>query len=237
MMIEYIISDSTIQKFVETYGDYIVKDFEDRFLLKCVHPLHEDERRSAVLYKSSGVYACPVCGNLPLQSLLKGVETSPRVYSEYKSGYLPPSWDFAEHPKHFKRLPGDVLHWVNALESGEVIGNGWRMTGSKRRIYGMRGSPGFRLFAPVITESTTDAIRLLEAGIDAGSICSVSNWRKCGTNKIFVPQNDEIGIETAIKISHLVNTIIFRWSGAKDICDLSEEAFQKVIEPLQDNPQ
>lgn len=235
-MLEYEVDSKSIELFRTKYADYIVKELDGTILLKCILPHHEDNKRSAVLYTQRGVYFCPVCGYLFLDQILSSVEYSPRLYTTKVDTYIPMCWDFNKYPQHYMETGDNSYLWVN-YQKDNVIGHGWRTaTDTGRRMYGGKGKIGFRLESPVITESTTDAIRLLKLGVDCGSICSVSNWDNCEQGKVFIPQNDKAGIECAKKLSYK-GVAIFKWfnyfNNVKDICDLSESDVRLLVEELK----
>ncbi len=222
-MLQYNLSQKTIQTFLKDYSEFIHKEYDNRILMKCILPSHQDTRRSAVLYKDTGIYNCAVCGSLHVSKIMSGVEMEPSPYSSKKRAYTP---IYMPQGKDYI-LSDTALHMVNRNASGDIVGHSWRITTAHGRLYGAEGEVGFRLHAPVMCESSTDAVALLEAGINAGSIQSVNNWKLVQPHQIFILQYDKAGIACANK----VKGIVYRWEneGVKDIRELSPEGFSELL--------
>jgi len=183
-----------------------------------------------VLYKENGVYTCPVHGSCHISTLLSGVEVK-FSYRKLVERNLVLSWNFTKHPLHYYITSTGHTLFCNATEEGSVLGLGERTADTPRR-YKQQGKAGFRLFAPVLTESFSEAVLLLEMGIDAGSICGVTNWRNI-KSKIYIPQNDDPGKAVIQKLPH--TTLSLNWfltnPTCKDIRDLEDKTF--IIDALK----
>lgn len=203
---------------LEKYRDCIVKEGEDKVLMHCIFPDHHDKNRSAVYYKSTGIYWCPKCGkhqtgNKPQQHLIPKKDREEILY-----------FDVKRHPLHYYSVSGEIK--AANIQDGKVVGITTRSVGG---YYSVKGKPGFRLHAKVITESLTDAIFLIAYGIDAGSICSTNNWRLVNKKHLYFPQNDKPGITTGIKIQER-GTPVYWWEGKGDIREQSNP--QTILDPL-----
>ena len=154
------------------------------------------------------------------------------------------TWNESKHPLHYYRQE-DNLYWANIDENGNCIGLGNRLIGEYGdRQYKHYGKAGFRLNAKWITESTTDAIFLLEEGYDAGSICSAGNRKLLNhNNQVYIPHNDLAGLQVEHYIQkYCPHIYIFRWyvgRSEKDIRELPLEDFRTIfgIEPQHSIPQ
>jgi len=236
-MLHKATSEDSLNRFKEKYHDYITKESSEILYMRCFLPGHTDKKRSACLYTGSGVYSCPVCGSSPMSRHLDGVKYEytdrPRAKPEDSVSL---EWNFDDAPLHYQFLSAGVLHWVNATKDETVHGRGWRCDRQYRRIYGCKGIPGFRLFAPILCESTTDAMKLLENGIDAGSICSVKNIHHVTKGKIYIPQNDPAGIRASLQAVQQ-GAFVFKWymqyPNIKDIRELSEDKFKLMLLSLE----
>ncbi len=224
-----MLSQETVLAFKNKYIPEIQKEDDNKILMRCIFPTHTDNKRSAALYLSSGVYVCPVCGNYHISKLLHSYTieiNSPRTKPVNELQTL--FFDLQKYPLHYMQA-GNTLITVN-VKDNKIIGISKR---NQLGQYKLEGIPGFRLHAPIITESTTDAIFLIENGIDAGSIQSVANWHKI-TDKIYFPQIDKAGINAANKIAKN-NNIVFWWdsSTGKDIRDIPAEESSKILTKLK----
>lgn len=226
-MIKLKLKDTFFDTFIEEYKSNIVSISEDKILLRCILPGHSDRNRSAVLYKS-GVYSCPSCGSFKMDGECEVVPISSSKPPTLEVLYFP----IEHYPLHFFEGENVILA-ANVIDN-KVVGITKRINNKNRkRWYETKGEPGFRLFAPVITESLTDAICLLKLGINAGSICSVANYRKVPNTALFVPQADKAGLDLLGKLKH---TQIWKWfwyvKGYKDINDLPKETLKLLIKEL-----
>lgn len=227
-MIKKVLSEKGWEDFIEKHSDNITEVRKDRIYLHCIVPGHNDTNRSAVLYKS-GIYACPVCGTSRLNLNTELVEV--KIKETSSKSYF---FNTESFPLHYYKL-GDIIGACN-VKDGKIVGLTTRVPFGKYRRYLCTGEPGFRLFAPVITESLTDAITLLELGINAGSICSVANWKLIPQNAIYVPQADKAGMDVVWKLK---DTVIFKWfwklPGYKDISEIDPALLDLLVEPLRPN--
>lgn len=236
-MIKYKLTQKSINLFKEKYYDNIVKEQDNKLFMRCVFPDHEDSKRSAVLYIDDGVYHCSLCGSYHISKLLNsGVEFEPTLYVNKPGTYTPLIWDFKKYPDSYMYPSDKNLLWVNTDTNGGILGHGWRIQQDNKRIYGAKGKVGFRLNSPIITESTTDAVWLIEHGVDAGAICSVTNWKNIKPGQIFFPQNDDAGLKCAERVSGL-GASVFKWfltfPQYKDICEFSEGDGIMILETLK----
>jgi hypothetical protein len=225
------LADSTLEFFKNKYSDFIYKDMPDRVYMRCVNPSHLDHKRSAVLYKNSGIFKCAACGyTTHVRSLIGFCTHKVAEVVEKSKGYLAPIFDFHKYPLHYF-YNNQILTWVNADKDGNIIGHGTR---SDRRMYYEDGAIGFRLFAPLITESTTDAIFLLERGVNAGSICSIANQKLVSKDSIYFPQIDPRGRSAALHIAKRGIPVFF-WNSpkGKDIREISEAEANLIINQLK----
>lgn len=227
-MIKKQLTNKGFQDFIDKHSDNITDVKSDRIYLHCILPGHVDTKRSAVLYKS-GFYVCPVCGHHTVNLDTEVIEVNYKK-TESKELYFP----IKEYPQHWYEL-GSVIGSANVVNN-RVVGLTTRIPWGLGRRYICQGEPGFRLFAPVITESLTDAITLLKHGIDAGSICSVANWHKIEQNCLYVPQSDKAGLGVVWKLK---NTVIWKWwwklSGFKDIGEIPYDVLDILLEELRPN--
>lgn len=232
MSLNYGLTDESLSIFNEKYSSRIHKETDDRIYMKCIWKAHGGgtDKVCAVLYKDTGVYSCPVCGNCHVSQLIEGVKTAPRLITPKQANY---TWNFKQFPLHYEKTLNGNIYYVNADKNGVITGSGERINSTPRQYNGS-GKPGFRLFAPVITESLSEAILLLENGINAGSICGVNNIRNCRST-VFLPQNDSPSRE-AVK-SLCPTTIALLWFStqptAKDIRELDKNDLQGIINNLQ----
>jgi hypothetical protein len=228
-MIKKQLSDIGFKDFAEKYSDRVTDIRSDRIYTRCILPGHDDRTRSAVLYKS-GLYVCPVCGIHRLNLDTEVIELKGGKTTESKELFFP----ISAYPLHFYKL-GDVIGAANVVNN-KIVGLATRIPFGSGRRYICSGEPGFRLFAPIITESLTDAITLIEHGIDAGAICSVANWHKIPSNALYVPQNDKAGLDVVWKIK---NTVIWKWwwklPNFKDISEIPKDVLSLLLEDLRPN--
>lgn len=225
-MINTRISKQGISDFIDKYAEYTVAVSSDKILMQCILPGHIDNNRSAVMYLNTGIYSCPKCGSHKVnahQDIYK-LENNATIRESYY-------FDIDRYPLHYYKI-GDVIGAANVVDN-IVVGLTTRIPGERRR-YITTGSSGFRLDSPLITESLTDAITLLELGYNAGSICSVANWRNISNKCIYVPQNDKPGLDVVAKLRH---TVIFKWywklDGYKDIAMIPSDILELILKPLE----
>ena len=64
------LSRRTLEFFENKYRDYITKDTDNKFIMRCVHPHHIDSSASAMLSKDTGVYHCSVCGSTHISNIV-----------------------------------------------------------------------------------------------------------------------------------------------------------------------
>lgn len=241
------LSKQTLDHFRSKYAANITKETDSQILLHCINPNHVDKRRSAVLYKDSGLLVCPVCKKINIKELIKGIE-----YEYCESRTAKRERQLFTFPNHLRErgyfYDNDGGLVFASFQDGNCVGlhkrvkyqedsRGANISGHRGRRYFFNGVSTFRGSAKYITESTTDAIRLIEAGIDAGSICSVSNVSKVKEGQIYVPQIDEVGIDAGLSAQRRGIMTIW-WNnkfhkqdlvGVKDICDLDEAKFRKIL--------
>lgn len=213
------------------YKDYITSEDDEKILLHCILPGHNDANRSAVYYKATGQFFCPTCGSIKTtgQSGLVSEHKKKRIHNRL-------FFDTTTYKQHYVELSDGSIEAANwSKEENKVIGI---TTRTPEGQYRLEGEPGFRLFAPILTESLTDAICLLKYGIDAGSINSIVNKRLVRSNHIYFPQLDAPGIKCALEIQRMVKCPIYWWDHqeqGKDIRDVSEELRSKILNELSEN--
>jgi hypothetical protein len=237
------IKTDILYDYLKSINAVITKDTGDTILLHCIFPHHKDTNRSAVIYTNDSIYFCPACGKHSLTKIIGG--KLEYEYTERNSRKQKCDKPYHFHDKfaecgYFYDYEGNLV-FAN-IQNGVCLGTGKRVRNTEgfRRGYYFEGQAGFRLNSRYITESTTDAIRLVEAGIDAGSVCSVSNVKKVQNHQTYIPQIDKVGIDAGLYLQRK-GIYVFWWNklfedkdlaGIKDICDLSLEKFNYVLQRI-----
>ena len=221
-MIKYVLCEADLRKFTQLYENFVHKETDDRIYMRCCLENHSGnaDKVCAVLYKDSGIYSCPLCGSCKIQNLIgSNVSFTPTAVPNHIKSLDNALWDFDRFPHHYRITDNGHTHWVNATASNEIIGHGKRIPTAFGRRYEASGKPGFRLFAPVITESLSEAVFLLQHGVNAGSITGVGNIMKPTDMKVYIPQNDVPGKAVINRLPPTTLSLnwFFRYPDAKDI--------------------
>lgn len=224
-----------MSSFIRQYKDFIVHESPTKAQMRCIHPWHIDEKPSAVYFKNTGIYFCIVCGSKKIGE--QDLTGDNPIHSKDHKFYF----DTNAHPLHYAYI-GSSIMFANIVDD-EITGITTRFNNRSIREYRTVGEVGFRTFAPVQTESCTDALVLLESGIDAGSVGNASQAYKISENQIYIPQYDNLGIEAGATVDY-TQGVAFWWKnyifGAGDYKDISElkqknaRAFQNLVNLLAD---
>lgn len=235
------IKQEYIEQFIKSTNAVVVKDTGHTLLLHCIFPHHKDNRRSAVLYKETGLYFCPNCGTHNITKIIGAVQYD---YTERKCNRKQCKNEFPVYfiGRDYYYEHDGTLVFAN-IKNGCIMGTGKRVECKQtaQRKYIFVGECGYRLGARYICESTTDAIRLVDAGVDAGSICSSVNAKNVQPHQVYIPQLDKVGIDTALWLQRK-GILVFWWNklfadeelnGVKDLRDLSLEKFNLILDKIK----
>lgn len=224
-------------------GDKYESETATKIICRCPNPEHLDSNASAWINKRTGKGKCAKCGDLGKVFQTEDSNDIPLPEGTVTKKYTRPDNTVlaAFNEKDYYYDEAGNIWFLRRSRRNVIIGHGCRLSAElaakKGRRFEAHGSPGFRIFAPILCESLRDAIRLIEAGFDAGSINGVGNFKLADfeTTRIFVPQNDTPGIMCASKMASLGVRSLYWWrepyslgAGAKDIRDMSDIDFDQL---------